>query len=434
MLPLTFLFTFLPLQSSAQTQVPRLGDEGPGNLFGFALASVGDVDGDRIQDFIVGDPRPKGIPFDGNEHPGRAWLVSTRTHRSILDLSAGEPGDEFGQLVAGPGDLNGDGVPDVLVGSTPPPGKWSVLRAFSGANGLLLHKIEFSELPETGFVGWSCIAGLGDVDSDKCDDYALASVNERGHDDSISEIRIISGKTGTTLFTLLPVKLGGSPFRSIVSAGDLDRDGYQDLLASRVSGDPRLEAWSVHKRERLLSVPLKDSAQQFPVAGRHDLDRDGTPDFVVAVVDPRGSAVETSPRIQAFSGKDASPIRTWKHRDVWNFGEMVDLVEDVNGDRVPDLLVRSPGSGSQVSRVWVLSGAEDRVIHEWTDGPATGSYFGVSGASIGDVDGDGIGDLLIGEASYKAGGDFPGFVRLFSGKTGTQRACWRQSDIRSGGR
>ena len=412
----------LLLQSALPTTTTHSCADEPGNMFGFALASVGDVDGDRVQDFIVGDPIPDD---EDSPRPGRAWLVSTRTGKALLELSAGEPGDRFGQVVAGPGDIDCDCVPDVLVGATPREGGPSVIRAYSGAKGTLLDTIEIDELEDRDFEGWSCLAGVGDLDGDGCADYAIATA-AGDHPDPVPRFYLRSGRGGSLLFTLRPGMEIRSPYRSIACAGDLDQDGILDLVASRESGEPVIEIWSLGKRERIHGIRLDREAWRLPVTGGSDLDGDGRVDIVVGVA----STSEEPARVVAFSGKDGTTIREWKARPSLFFAEFVDFVGDLDSDGTSDLLVRAPDSSSQVSRVWVLSGKEDRVIHAWEDGPWMGSFFGVSGTGIGDVNGDGVPDVLIGEASKKAGGAFPGHVRLYSGKTGREIRRWGQQDIR----
>src|SRR5690349_5719714 len=81
-----------------------------GDAFGAAVSSAGDVNGDGVSDLLVGAP---GTGRDA----GRAYVISGRTHRVIRVLSAGRSGDEFGDGVAHTADLSGDGVPDLIVGA-----------------------------------------------------------------------------------------------------------------------------------------------------------------------------------------------------------------------------------------------------------------------------------------------------------------------------
>jgi hypothetical protein len=112
---------------------------------------------------------------------------------------------------------------------------------------------EFLQLERRDFVGWSCLAGLGDLDSDGCADYAVASMSESQPVHPIARSRSSPGEREQKIVALLRVDLGGSPFRSIASAGDVDHDGFQDLVASREAGETAVEVWSVRKRERLRS-------------------------------------------------------------------------------------------------------------------------------------------------------------------------------------
>ena len=156
-----------------------------------------------------------------------------------------------------------------------------------------------------------------------------------------------------------------------------------------------------------------------------DLDADGVRDLLIAEVHTRGDRS----RVVAYSGRDGKVLRTWKQREDWPFGSVFDVIGDVDGDGTPDLLVTAPDSSADVSWAWILSGKEDRVIHQVSARPRTSSYFGVAGCGIGDVDGDSVSDFLIGDASCRAGASLPGFVRLYSGKTGLRLACWGQEDV-----
>jgi len=156
-----------------------------------------------------------------------------------------------------------------------------------------------------------------------------------------------------------------------------------------------------------------------------DLDGDGVADFVDALVVPTGDRS----RLVARSGTTGAVIREWKQRGSWSFGSAMDLVGDVDGDGVPDLVVTAPQSSLEASWAWVLSGRGDWVIHHHYQ-TFVSSFFGVSCCGVGDVDGDEVPDYLVGEASYRAGGSFPGHVHMYSGKTGDELACWSQESIR----
>ena len=77
--------------------------------FGHAVSGVGDIDGDGSWDFAVADPEA-----------GTASLYSGADGALLRELHGDEAGDRFGEAVAGAGDVNGDGVPDVVVGSRRP--------------------------------------------------------------------------------------------------------------------------------------------------------------------------------------------------------------------------------------------------------------------------------------------------------------------------
>jgi len=114
--------TVLREQKISDTQGNFQGALGGGDLFGFALAALGDVDGDGVPELAVGTPKDD----DGGVRKGAVWILflrsdgTVRGHRKISDVGGIyglQPGEEFGSSIAGLGDLDGDGVRDMAVGA-----------------------------------------------------------------------------------------------------------------------------------------------------------------------------------------------------------------------------------------------------------------------------------------------------------------------------
>lgn len=144
---------------------------GPTEHFGFALANAGDVNGDGVNDVAIGSDRFDGEPFmDPNDDYGRAYIYSGATG-AMLARFTGEPasGGVFGRAVA-TADYNGDGVPDMVVGSPgvrnvyvffmpqPCPGDLNNDGVVDGVDLLLLLNA-FGECPASPPAG-PCLADL----------------------------------------------------------------------------------------------------------------------------------------------------------------------------------------------------------------------------------------------------------------------------------
>src|SRR6185503_1012421 len=231
--------------------------ETPGDSFGWVAEKIGDIDGDRAPDFVIGAPTNAA----GGVNAGRAYVFSGRSG-ALLHTVSGEPNNRIGFSVAGAGDLNSDGTPDYVVG-----GLGRVI-ALSGADHHTLFDVR---VPAEAF-GFS-IGGAGDVNRDRRPDVIVGAFAANG---ATGKVYMLSGKDGSVLWTQVgpnagaglgdgvpdqvagapgagPTFLGaafvysgrdGAPLRTLEpdptainfgtffvhDAGDVDRDGVGDIL------------------------------------------------------------------------------------------------------------------------------------------------------------------------------------------------------------
>lgn len=194
----------------------------PFDHFGSALANVGDVDLDGVPDLAVGGE----LMNAGSQDAGGVIVESGATGAPLKSWFGNVFSDRFGHAVAGPGDATGDGVPDVLVGA---PGAFSQtgrVYLYSGADSSLALTV-VPALP-AGNLGTS-VSGVGDLDGDGRADFAvgapLVGVPLAG---GPGQAWVVSSAGGAVLLQLdgeLP--LGGCG--SAVAGADFDADGFPDL-------------------------------------------------------------------------------------------------------------------------------------------------------------------------------------------------------------
>jgi hypothetical protein len=278
--------------------------EGPGDLFGHALAAAGDVDRDGVPDFIVGAPE-NGDPIP-NYGPGYAKVFSGRTGTVLHRFAGREVMFEQGHTVAGAGDIDGDGHADVVVGSVLDAWPWGgvgAARVYSGRTGAVLHTFRGS-LRSDHFA--MCVAGLGDVDGDGTPDIGVTAV-ELGTQ-LPGNVSVFSGRTGQRLRFAQAQAHMEMYGVGLCAVGDRDRDGYADYAvgAAGLAGGYGGALVYSGRDTALLGTVLGESQGAmfaFPIAAA-DINRDG---FMDLVIGERG-AHQGAGAVHVVSGVNVSPL------------------------------------------------------------------------------------------------------------------------------
>jgi Ca2+-binding RTX toxin-like protein len=393
--------------------------------FGTSVAGVGDVNGDGKTDFLVGAP---GQTADGNPDQGQAFVFSG-ADRSLLyrvDDPMPQANARFGQAVAGVGDVNGDDIPDLLVGAPEQTVKgidrqgWAFV--FSGANGSLLYSLDTPIPAERASFGAS-VADAGDVNGDNIPDLLVGAPSQDGPDmPGQGRAYVFSGADGRPILNLnFPRSEGGGFGQSVAGAGDVTGDGIPDFLVGMPGlgrvGRALVLSGADGSLVHVLNVeaPEERAFLGWAVAGVGDVSGDGVPDLLVgAPFLPIGEfgAFVFSGGAFVFNGATGELLYQVENSAPENnadFGSAVAGLDDVNGDGIPDLLVGAPGretDDAPEGKVVVASGADgSELLVLRNPGRQALARFGRSVAGIGDANGDGAPDLLVGAPFQDARGN-----------------------------
>jgi hypothetical protein len=400
-----------------------------GAALGFDVASAGDVNGDGFADLLLG----ASLYDDASADSGAAFvflggnrgIASAPVDTTAARLEANQDGAWLGWSVAGAGDVNADGYSDVIVaaplfdsGEIDEGAAFVFLGSPTGiaTAGVAAASARLESNVSGAHFGWS-VASAGDVNGDGYGDVIVGAPQWNGGGAAFVFVGgpagVASGDSWTAATRLLSDQDGFFGY-SVAGAGDVDGDGYGDVLVGahgyglddrgaafvfrgRASGIPTGSSATADTR---LTGNAADSSFGFSVAGAGDVDGDGYSDIVI------GAPLYSSPQLYegaAFvfrgsstgiaHGNALSAATTLESNDPGSgFARTVAGVGDLDGDGLSDLAVGCLSCGGEV--VFLYRGNPLGV-----PGGTPGSSWRVSGASVaaaaGDVNGDGIGDLIV---------------------------------------
>jgi hypothetical protein len=382
----------------------------------YSVTAIGDFDGDGIEDFAVGYPSmsENGIAFvvlgsDSSRFDPSSFISGDEGLKIV-----GAHESEFGAAIGAAGDVNGDGFADCLIGA---PGVGTSTKDNVGAVYMIYGKAGpyadihmsnfatgihgfaiFGEASHTrlGFSHTSVRGALGDVNGDGIDDFAIASSNADYADRTAAGmVYIIYGKSSSEAVTDIDlaldlteagVRIGGAANgdkigTSISGAGDVNGDGIRDLVIGCAGSSPE---------------GREGAGAAYVVYGAEDMADMDLAEFA--------------------SGQDGMKVLGAAAAHM--LGATVSNAADLNGDGLADLVLGAPGAhtelGHEVGCVHVIYGTdsediEDIDLADFEAGPETGyticgeavgAKLGSAVAHAGDVNQDGIDDMLLSTADH----------------------------------
>ncbi|MDX1570430.1 MAG: integrin alpha [Xanthomonadales bacterium] len=370
---------------------------------GRSVSGAGDVNGDGLDDVIIG-------AYQAEDFGGQSYVVFGKVDGNPVELSdvalgnggflivGIEPFDFSGRSVSGAGDVNGDGLDDLVIGAfgAEPGGESYVVfgkpdgdqvllgNVASGIGGFVMRGVD-----QADFSGIS-VSGAGDVNNDGLHDVIVGNGGgDPGGNTAAGEAHVVFGKsdgtpvdlgdvaTGKGGFVINGIDSGDSAGEAVSGAGDVNGDGFDDVIIGAYRGDPN---------------GISDAGESFVVFGKVD----GTPVELSDVAGGAGGFV-----INGAALSDSS-------------GFAVSGTGDVNDDGLDDVLVGSPNADPD-GKVFVVFGKKDGMPVEASDLAADNGGFILNGASsdfstglsvsgAGDVNADGVSDMLIGATSFDRAG------------------------------
>ena len=388
--------------------------QAPGDLFAHAVADAGDVNGDGFHDILISEPSAE---YQGMADAGVVYVYSGKDGSLLHLLGGNDDGVAFGSSVAGVGDLNGDGYADIVVGALR--SNWGAILgagsvcAYSGIDATLLHEWHGSSAYEDF---GNSVSAAGDLNGDG---YADLIVGARSADPgglkNAGSAFVYSGLTGATLYKWAGETANDGFGWAVASAGDVTGDDVPDLIVSAPFANPsnRNLAGSIYLYSgsdgtllQRLDGPSKYDRIGHSISTAGDLNGDGYHDIIFGVPTDHSlpGAVFEAGSAFAYSYHDQAIIFEWNAENAFDdFGHAVAAAGDVDGDGQADVAISAlyadPNGLTDAGSVYLYSGADGHLIRQ-KNGGTPYQQIGHSISGVADINQNGYADVVVAASGY----------------------------------
>lgn len=377
--------------------------EAEGDQFGWIARNIGDVDGDGIADVVTSAPTHAA-------GAGKVYVYSAKSGK-LLWSALGDSAASLGIGIEAAGDVNADGVPDVIAGA---PGTDEAF-VYSGSDGTVLLRLE-GETQGDAF--GTRVSDTGDLDGDGHDDVLVTSPGNDAAGENAGRAYVYSGRDATLLATF-DGEAAGDGFGSAIAGGD----GFVVVGAGSAGPSRTGRTYVFRGLDGAPAFVIEQEEGSGALGGMFvsvlgDVDADGTSDIYASDWAHRALGPSTG-RIYVHSGRTGERLKALTGEAAGDgFGIGPADAGDVDGDGHADLIIgawQHSSSAPSGGKVYLYSGKSFDLVRAWT-GQVPGETFGFDATGMGDVDGDGVSDFLLTSAWSAVAGAQSGRMFIVSGK------------------
>ena len=357
------------IDGATNTVQTIVNGENTADRLGLELVTLGDVNGDGISEFVISAP---GFDPGGKSYAGRIYIVNGAKLNEYITVDGENAGDNFGDGLEVIPDINNDGIKDIAVSSDMGDDgvntDCGILYLLSGADGSELMRFYGPE-PESRF---GCeITHIGDINGDGVEELLVGAKGSEvdlgnGPETDVGRAFVMDGVTGFPIHIVSGQSAFGYFGSAVSRAGDVDKDGIPDFIVAaqeHTEASVGSECGAIFIYSGATGHLLRKHVGENPedkfgksVWGNVDVNNDGRLDVIVGAHLKDKGANDFPGGIYVFSNNGDMILNYTGNGFRERLGSEIEVVGDTDGNGYPEFLVcgpdyRPPTSHPRVGRL-----------------------------------------------------------------------------------